>query len=124
MIKKCCICFKPMSFTRKDHYIYGDWFVVKDELWKKISKEHCKDIICRKCFEEALGREITLEDLKYYPINYPIIVGWYKEGKLTKEQAKKIILNFSKEQLSALSKSKSVICSIEELVEEALDTLK
>ena len=42
-------------------------FMVHDDLWKSVAKEHARRAICWSCFEKLLGRRITVNDLKPDP---------------------------------------------------------
>ena len=42
-------------------------FMVHDDLWKSVAKEHVRRAICWSCFEKLLGRRITVNDLKPSP---------------------------------------------------------
>ena len=50
----CCLCGQDPGMI----------FMVNDDLWKRVAKEHAKEIICWDCFERQLGRKITAADLK------------------------------------------------------------
>lgn len=122
MIKKifmCCRCGKTMG-PLEDYETGGDWFMVKNKLWLQVTKKEDK-VICKDCFEKILGRTLTEEDLMSCPMNYPVVIHWIDEGKITKEKAKEIIermfnekittsqfpreaIRFKKEALEALSK--------------------
>ena len=64
----CMDCGKPV-FRDK-----GDYYMVNDSLWKKATKnpneERC--LLCKKCLEKRIGRELKLDDYKQYidaPVN-------------------------------------------------------
>lgn len=50
----------------------GDYFMLKDEIWQQVcnnnfvSKTH---VLCKKCTEHYLGRELTLDDYNDAPVN-------------------------------------------------------
>lgn len=53
-------------------FIPGQYFMVKDKLWKEIcnkNKLSYKSLICKNCFEKLLGRKLREEDLKDCPLN-------------------------------------------------------
>ena len=65
----CCLCGQDPGTT----------FMVNDELWKQVAKEHTKEIICWDCFERLLGRHIKSDDLKEgVPCNKILIRLLYK----------------------------------------------
>lgn len=53
----------------------GDYFMLKDEIWQQVcnnnfvSKTH---VLCKKCTEHYLGRELTLDDYNDAPVNSAI----------------------------------------------------
>lgn len=50
-----------------------DEFMVRNDLWLEVMQpaDRLGGIICLGCFEERLGRGVTLEDLTPFPINAP-----------------------------------------------------
>lgn len=48
-------------------------YMVKDSLWESSGEE---GIVCLSCFEESIGRPVTIEDLKDVPINEPFFRGY------------------------------------------------
>ena len=98
-IFRCCRCGKIMESNDYDNG-GGGWFMVKDDLWKKVAKKDSNKVICKDCFEEALGRELKEEDLTSCPMNYPIVIGWVSEGKITKKEAREIIDRMFNEKIT------------------------
>jgi len=101
MIKKifiCCRCGKTMG-PLEDYETGGDWFMVKNKLWLQVTKKEDK-VICKDCFEKILGRTLTEDDLMSCPMNYPVVVGWVHEGRITKEEARKIIDRMFNEKIT------------------------
>lgn len=53
----------------------GDYFMLKDEIWQQVcnndfvSKTH---VLCKKCTEHYLGRELTIDDYNDSPVNSAI----------------------------------------------------
>lgn len=44
----------------------GQYFMVHDNLWKQVCKEHhipYRALLCKDCFQELLGRKLTEKDL-------------------------------------------------------------
>lgn len=61
----CKIC-------KKDPFIPGQYFMVKNELWKEVCDKNglsYRSLICRNCFEKLLGRKLREEDLTDCPLN-------------------------------------------------------
>jgi hypothetical protein len=119
----CWECEKVMG-PLSDYPTGGDWFMVKDELWTEIAKENSKNVICKNCFEnlfkKAKERELTKDDLKPCPMNYPVVVGWAFEGRISKEEARGIIDRMFNEKIATSQFPKYA----KALYEEALSWLK
>jgi hypothetical protein len=95
----CWECEKVMG-PLSDYQTGGDWFMVHNELWTEIAQENSKNVICKNCFEKILGRELKEEDLRSCPMNYPVVVGWVHENKITKEKAREIIDRMFNEKIT------------------------
>lgn len=61
----CQVCCKP-------HY---NGYMVLDPLWLDVMGKEGGGIICMSCFENKLGRPLTLEDMTDAPINDPFRKG-------------------------------------------------
>lgn len=51
-----------------------DMVIIYDVLWSKIRKDTGCDFLCQSCIEKSLGRELTLDDLKYYDEDCTIMI--------------------------------------------------
>lgn len=61
----CCGCGKDVSDNT-------NYFMLHDELWRKICKQGERnetDVLCKRCCELILGRKLTRKDLNDAPIN-------------------------------------------------------
>ena len=50
----------------------GDYFMLKDEIWEEVCNNDYispASVLCKKCTEHFLGRELTREDYKNVPCN-------------------------------------------------------
>lgn len=61
---ECCLCEGP-------HMGY----MVKNSLWLRVSKKLKDEFICIACFEDELGKSLSINDLTYCPLNFPYFVG-------------------------------------------------
>lgn len=62
----CNTCGKDV-FKEKD-----DYFMLKDEIWKEVCNNDyisSTSVLCKRCTEHFLGRELTKEDYKNVPCN-------------------------------------------------------
>lgn len=53
----------------------GDYFMLKDEIWQQVCNNHFVSkthVLCKKCTEHYLGRELTLDDYNDAPVNSAI----------------------------------------------------
>lgn len=53
----------------------GDYFMLKDEIWQQVCNNHFVSkthVLCKKCTEHYLGRELTLDDYTNAPVNSAI----------------------------------------------------
>lgn len=98
-IFNCCRCGKVMG-PLDDYKTGGDWFMVKNELWLQVTRKDDR-VICKDCFEKILlGRSLKEEDLMSCPMNYPVVVHWVEEGKISKEKAREIIERMFNEKIT------------------------
>lgn len=50
----------------------GDYFMLKDEIWQQVCNNDfvsTTHVLCKKCTEHYLGRELTLDDYNDAPVN-------------------------------------------------------
>lgn len=51
----------------------GDYFMLKDEIWEEVCDNDyisLTSVLCKRCTEHFLGRELTREDYINAPCNY------------------------------------------------------
>lgn len=79
----CMDCGKDIFKPYKEK---GDYYMVNDSLWKKATKnsneERC--LLCKKCLEKRIGRELKLDDYKQY-IDAPVNDFLFDEDKQINE---------------------------------------
>jgi hypothetical protein len=49
----------------------GDWFMVKDRVWRAAQKDRPVRFLCVRCLERRIGRRLTARDFKrFVKINF------------------------------------------------------
>lgn len=67
----------PKIFECKDcHSPNPPIFMVRDEIWYSIFPKYKSGIFCVRCFENYLGRKLTIYDLGPNIVNEPIRLGY------------------------------------------------
>lgn len=53
----------------KEYFGPQEYYMLKDDIWKQITKDSPAHMLCIGCVEYRLGRKLTKEDFAQVPIN-------------------------------------------------------
>jgi hypothetical protein len=78
--------FECMGCNRNVAEINEYWFMLHNELWRKVCKGRTKGLLCVSCVELCLGRQLTPDDFNSALINSPLFGGEDKSDLLRERQ--------------------------------------
>lgn len=67
---------------RRNTHKLNEYYMVTDKVWRRVNPED-KGMLCIKCLETRLGRQLIYKDFLWCPLN---VINVYEGSKLLRER--------------------------------------